>query len=208
MVMTAAAVVTVGCSHDTLGSGTQELAVLFNPSPSGIGRFERGSFDIIKLEALPVDPNSAAIFGTDRLTFRFDRFQAVLTNTGTTLFSTIGLAEGTYRVTLFQMSMPSLVDTNVSTTPATCSEGVATVDVSSAPGVPAIVNFADEPSLTFTVHPGQSTLLLTLDVPGFVDDYLASFTCQFGCGPGGAPCFTAFSTPAFKNAVVANLTIQ
>ena len=172
------------------------------------GRFERGSFDIKKLEALPVDPNTGAIFGTDTLIFRFDSFRADLATTTPTLFSTVGLAEGTYRITLFQMSMPSLVDTNVDPNPVNCGDGVATVDVSAAPGVPSSVDFVNEPALTFTVRPGQSSIAIKLNVPGFIAGYQGAFTCQFGCGPGGAPCFTAFSTPAFKAALLANLTIE
>lgn len=207
---TSLAVAIVGCSHDTLGSGTHALQVLYSPSPAGAGRYERGPFDIQKLEVLPTDPATGQIFNpvTDTLILRFDAFPANLNATTSVNFSTIALPEGEYQVTLFRMTPPALVDENVSPTPATCIEGVAAVNSQSIPGTPASFSFVNEPQFKFTVRPGQTTLGIEVNVPGLIAGYESAFTCQLGCGPGGGPCLTAFNTAAFNAAVLANVKFE
>jgi hypothetical protein len=208
VVLTAVACATLGCSHNTLGSGTSALTVNFTPAPPGLGRYERGSFDIQTILGLPINPATGVIFDTDVLVFNFDNFHADLTSTAPVQYSKIALSEGNYRVTTFRITPPSLVDTDVSATPATCIDGVAVVDKSSTPGVPASFEFTDAPELAFTVHPGQTTLSIKVNVPGLIAGYESAFTCQVGCGAGGTNCLTAFSEPTFRAAVLANVSIE
>jgi hypothetical protein len=207
IVLSSVAVATVGCSHDTLGSGTQELAVVFSPDPSGAGRFERGTMDIQALQALPDDPATAVIFEDDTMIFRFDTFIADLVSPNAVAYSKIALAAGTYKITRFKITPPSMVDTNVPPNPATCIEGVAAVD-RSAPGVPPSFEFLDAPEFDFTVRPGQTTLAIKVNMPDLIAGYESAFTCQLGCGPGGGPCLTGFNIPAFRAAVLANVTFE
>lgn len=208
------AVAIVGCSHDALGSGTQALQVLYNPSPAGSGRFERGPFSIQTVRILPTDPATGQIFNpaTDTLILRFGTFASDdgcdLNKTAPVNFSTIALAEGEYQVTLFSLTPPALVDENVSPTPATCMEGVAAVNAQAVPGAPANFSFNNEPQFKFTVRPGQTTLNIKVNVPGLIAGYESAFTCQLGCGSGGMPCLTAFNPATFEAAVLANVTFE
>jgi len=211
---TSVAIAIVGCSHDTLGSGTQALQVLYNPSPSGPGRFERGPFTIQKLEAVPTDPAAGQIFDSENNTMilRFEGFDSSdgcdLAATAPVKFSNIALREGEYQITLFRITPPALVDEDVSPNPATCIDGVAAVNAQSVPGAPADFSFVNEPQFKFTIRPGQTILNIKVNVPGLVAGYESAFTCQLGCGPGGAPCLTAFNAATFKAAVLANVTFE
>jgi hypothetical protein len=207
---TSVAVAIVGCSHDTLGSGTHALQVLFSPNPAGAGRYERGPFDIQKLEVLPTDPATGQIFDpvTDTLILRFDAFPANLNATTAIPFSQIALPEGEYQVTLFKITPPALVDENISANPATCLEGVAAVNAQSVSPTFSSFSFINEPQFKFTVRPGQTTLGIKVNVPGLIAGYESAFTCQLGCGPGGAPCLTAFNTATFHAAVLANVKFE
>ena len=211
---TSVAVAIVGCSHDTIGSGTQALQVLYNPNPTGAGRFERGPFTIQKFEVVPTDPQAGQIFDSqnDTLILRFDAFQASdgcdLAATTPVKFSNVALPEGEYQVTLFRITPPAMVDENVSPTPATCIEGVAAVNAQSIPGTPANFSFVNEPQFKFTIQPGQTTLSIKVNVPGLVAGYESAFTCQLGCGTAGGPCLTAFNSATFNAAVLANVSFE
>jgi predicted small secreted protein len=225
VVLTLLAVVATGCSHNTLSGASQDLSVTFTPSPPGAGRYtgvgsDNATFIINKLQVLPADPATAALYGTQQLLLRFTPFDPtghphLLTETAESEFSHIALSTGTYRVTVIEVTPPVLVDDNVSPTPASCIEGIAVIDGSSPPDqVPASFPFsfptpADTPAgMTFTIRPGQTKLALKVNVPGLIAGYEASYTCQLGCGPGGSPCLTAFSVPNFRAALLANLTIE
>jgi len=212
IVLASVAVATIGCGHDTLGSGTQDLSVTYTPSPAGAGRYETATFDITKIQVLPVDPATTAIYGTEALLFRFFRFQADLTATNPVAFAQIALAAGTYRVRLIGFTSPFLSDDLVSTTPATCIDGVGALNPQAAPGVPAEREFDDPASLNFTVRPGQTTLALRVNVPGLIAGYESSFTCQFlpcpGCPVDPAPSLTAFNEATFRAALLANVTLE
>jgi len=214
MLATFVVVAIVGCSHDTLGSGTHALQVVYNPNPTGTGRYERGPFTILKLEVLPTDPATGQIFDplTDTMILRFTNFDAEdgcdLSKTSPVLYSTIALPEGEYQVTLFKITPPALVDENVSPNPATCMEGVSAVNSQSIGGTPADFSYINEPQFRFTIRPGQTTLSITVNVPGLIAGYESAFTCQLGCGSGGAPCLTAFNTATFNAAVLANVKFE
>jgi len=208
MVVTAVAVAIVGCSHDTLGSGTQQLSMSYAPNPAGAGRWDRATFDIERAEALPIDPAAPAIFEGDVLVFRFVNFSADLAATVAAPYSTIALKEGTYELTKFRITPPALVDTDIPVNPVNCIDGVTVLNSSSAPGVPASFEFVSSPELNFTVHPGQTTLDIKVNVPGLIAGYESAFTCQLGCGPGGAPCLTAFNAAAFRATVLANVKFE
>ena len=204
----------VGCSHDTLGSGTHTLQVVYNPSPTGTGRYERGPFTILKLEVLPTDPAAGQIIDPlhDTMILRFTSFAAQdgcdLTKTSPVNYSTIALPEGEYQVTLFKITPPALVDENVPANPATCIEGVAAVNAQSVSPAFADFSFINEPQFKFTIRPGQTTLAITVNVPGLIAGYESAFTCQLGCGSGGAPCLTAFNAATFNAAVLANVKFE
>ena len=203
------AVAATGCNHDTLGSGTQALNMTYRPSPSGAGRWDRASFTINRIQALPTDPEAAAIFGTERLLFRFSTFTSDLTQTQDVPFANIALSTGTYRITLIEFTPPTLVDTNVSPTPVTCLDGVDVLSSQSAPGIPSSFVFSNPAGMTFTVLPGQTTLSLTVNVPGLIAGYESSFTCQDVCAPPKkSPCVTAFNQATFEAALLANVTFE
>jgi len=210
IVLASVAVATFGCSHATLDSGTQALNMTYTPSPAGAGRYNRATFDVNKIHAIPVDPAAAEIFGSEALLFRFDVFTADLTLQNAFPFSNIALAAGTYNVRLIEFTPPSLVDTDpLPSNPPTCIEGVATLNRQSVtPEIVEKFDFVDPPSLTFTVSPGQTTLALTINVPGLITGYENSFTCQTGCGAGGTNCVTAFSEANFRAALLANVTLK
>jgi hypothetical protein len=213
VVLASATVAVTGCNHDTLRSGSEDLNVTYLPSPSGAGRYETAAFSINKIQFLPADPATAAIYGTERLQFRFDFFTADLTKTEEVSFTNIVLAAGTYRVTLIEFTRLSLKDSNVAPNPQTCIEGVAVLDGSQPQGqVPAKFAFNDPPDnlsdLIFTIRPGQTKLQLTVNVPGLIAGYESAYTCQLGCGSGGTPCLTAFNQAAFKAALLANVTFE
>jgi hypothetical protein len=199
-----------GCSHDTIESGTNSLAVKYNPSPSGSGRFDRAELNIGTLQILPADPDLASVYGGRSLSLRFDPFTADLTVTQAVTFSQVALAAGTYNVTSIRLTSPILVDTDVNPAPATCIDGVAAFPSGPAQfQVPAQTTFPNPASLTFTVQPGQSRLSLTIDVPGLIAGYEAAFTCSTTdprCG--GQACLTDFDQTAYANALLANISIE
>jgi hypothetical protein len=197
-----------GCSTDKIDSGSQALAVKYTPNPTGAGRFERASFGIMVIRVLPADPELAAIYGTTPLSLRFDPFAADLTQTQAVTFSDIALATGSYRVVRIDFSSPSLVDTDVSTTPLTCIDGVAAIPSGPASSqVPPTTTFVNPDSLDFTVSPGQTTLSLTVDVPGLIAGYESSFTCNPDCG-GGQPCLTAFNQTTYADTLLASISFH
>jgi hypothetical protein len=201
-----------GCSHDTLDSGANSLAVQYDPSPSGSGRFERAEFNIATIQILPADPALATVNGGRSLSLRFDPFTANLTVTQPVTFSQIALSAGTYKVTKIEFNPPSLVDTDVSPTPATCLDGIAAFKSGPAAGqVPNLTTFIPPAtdSLTFTVHEGQSKLSLTVNVPGLIAGYQAAFTCSTtdpSCG--GQACLISFDQTAYASALLANISLE
>ena len=210
--LASAAVMAPGCSSNTLSSSSQDLNMTYTPSPSGSGRFDTASFIVNGIQALPADPQQAALYGTERLLFRFSPFTANLTLDTPVPYSNIALAAGTYNVTRIDFSPLALVDDNVSTTPATCIDGIAVLDGSQPPGIPSFFQFNNPPSLTFTIQPGQTSLALTVNVPGLIAGYEASYTCTFfacpGCPVDPRPTLTAFDENAFRAALLANITLK
>ncbi len=210
LVLASIAVTATGCSHDTLGSGTEDLTVFYTPNPGGVGRYERAQlFGFSLIHALPADPATAAVFGSNEILFRFDSFTTDLALNEEVQFTHIALSPGTFVVTEIDITPPFLVDTDVSPTPATCIEGVDSIKSGPASGqVPAVFSFVNPASLTFTISPGQTRLSIKVDVPAVIAGYEAAFTCQFGCGPNGAPCLTAFNQASFSSALLAAVTIE
>jgi hypothetical protein len=211
LVLATAAVAVAGCSHETLNSGAQGLDMTYSPSPSGAGRFDRASFIVVRIQALPADPAEAALYGPERLLFRFSPFTADLTLTTAVLYSNITLSAGDYVVTRAEFTSLALVDTDVPTNPATCIDGIQVIDGSQPAGVPTNYVFDDPASLSFTVHPGQAQLALTVNVPGLIAGYEAAFTCSMDanvCSPRNPPCLTAFDEDTYRNALLANISIE
>jgi hypothetical protein len=211
VVLALIAVPTTGCTHNTLSSGAEDLGMTYTPDPSGAGRFERGSVIVANLQALPADPAEAALYGTERLLLRFTPFTADLTSTTAVAFSDITLSQGTYNVTRIELSPLTLVDTDVAINPPVCIDGVAVIDGSQPAGIPTNFIFLNPPSLTFTVHPGQTQLALTVNVPGMIAGYTGAYTCSTSaatCSPRTPPCLTAFDQNAYRNTVLANLSIK
>jgi hypothetical protein len=211
---------TSACNQSKLESGTQGLAVAFAPDPSGAerlngGSFEVGNFDIVKLQALPVDPAAAAVYGSESLIFRLQRVTEDLTKAEPVAFSQIALPTGSYYVTRLEITHPALIDYDVPTPPvptdpAHCMAGVTVVNTEGLGALQTVV-FDQTSNITFTVSQGQSKLAIKLNVPAFIKAYEASFTCQVGCGTNDPTrnCLTApFDETAFRAAVLANLTIQ
>jgi hypothetical protein len=208
LVLAAVGLLATNCSDSDLQSGTEGLAVKYTPSPSGAGRFERGSFGLASLKILPDDPATAAIYGSTQLSVFFDPFAADLTATTPQTFSQVALAAGNYRVTEFKVTSPTMVDENVSPTPATCIDGVVAVPSGPAAAqVPNTITFLNPPTLAFTVHPGQTSFSITVDVPRLVSEYQAEFTCLADCG-GGQPCLIGFDETAYRNTMLAVISIQ
>jgi hypothetical protein len=207
LVLAAVGLLATNCSDSDLQSGTEGLAVKYIPSPSGAGRFERGSFGIVSLKILPIDPATASIYGASQLSVPFDA-SVDLTATTPRTVGQVGLAAGDYRVTKLEISSPFMVDENISPTPATCIEGVAAVPSGPAAGqVPSTIEFLNPPLLGFTVHPGQTTLSITVDVPRLISEFQAEFTCVDDCF-GGQPCLTAFDEAAYRNTMLSVISIQ
>jgi hypothetical protein len=101
-----------------------------------------------------------------------------------------------------------LVDTNVSSTPATCIDGVAAVPSPPASSqVPANTTYLNPASLGFTVSQGQTTVALNVNVPGLISGFEDAFTCNPDCG-GGQPCLTSFDQTAYANVLLANFSFQ
>ena len=214
-----------GCNTDRLDSGSQSLGVVFAPSPAGLGRFERGAMTFELVRALAVDPLAKQVFGTELLQLRFGKFpdaaeqdtypNGVLGLTQPVAFSSIALTQGTYALTHIVITHPALNTNNipnpVPTDPASCMLGVASVSADTV-GAPGKVVFDDPNGLKlFTVHPGQSTLSLKLNIPAFLAAYETQFTCQVGCGTNDPTknCVIApFNESAFRSAFLANLTIE
>lgn len=199
--------VSSSCDHGTISSGAEGLYMTYAPSPSGSGRYDRAEFEIRRIQALPADPALAALYGSERLEFRFSTFIAKLDTTQEVAFADIALAAGTYNITSIEITPPSLVDTNVALNPPRCIDGVAVLN--GAPlFVPDLFSFPNPAGLTFTVQPGQTRLALTVNVPGLIAGYENAFTCQVGCGSGGTNCVTAFNEQTFRAAFQANVTIE
>ena len=197
-----------GCQNDTLESGTEGLTINFVPNPSGSGRFNRANFDIKTLQIRPADANTATAYGNTNLSLRFDPFSADLTLTTATFYASIALPAGTYLVKRIELSSPQLVDTDPITSPATCADGISAFPSGPATGaVPATFTYTDPASLTFTVHPGQTVLKITTDIPGIISSYESAFTCVDDCG-SGTPCLTAFDENTFTAAFLSHITLQ
>jgi len=213
----AAALVAVGCNQDTLNGGSTDLNFTYTPSPSGAGRFDEGTFRIVKIQALPADPAEAALYGADRILFRFDSFTANLVLETPDPISHISLSPGTYVVTFVEFTPPSLVDNAIAPPPyANCIDGLESINGQSVTGMPREFRFTapanDLSGMTFTLAPGQTSLAVTVNVPGLIAGYQSSFTCQYvacpGCPVDPKPTLTAFSTPSFRAALLANITIK
>ena len=227
MVLASVAVLATGCNHDTLSGGSQNLTMTYTPSPSGAGRFNceatavtppcTASFNVIQIKVLPADPEERKLYqspsGPGGLLFLFSAFSANLTLTAAVPISQIPLSTGTYNVTSIQFTPPELVDQNLAPPPyASCMEGVSTINTSS----PAAFLFKDTVDdlsrLTFTVQPGQTSLSLTVDVPGLIADYEAAFApgcvpCQ-NCSQDPRSTLTTFDAAAFRANVLANISIK
>ena len=214
--LAALSVIAIGCSENTLVSGSQNLNMTFTPSPSGSGRFDDASFIVNRIQVVPTDASGAAVFGTERLVLKFVPYTADLDSTQPVFYSNISLSAGTYGVTFIEYTPPALVDTNLAPpTPTTpCIDQVPVINGQSTSGVPLAFNFTDPPTLTFTVQPGQTNLALTVNVPGLIAGYQAAFTCSFvpcpGCpvDPRAVLSGTPFNTPVFTAALLANITIK
>lgn len=206
--LAAVCVVAVSCSDSNVNSGSEGLVVKYKPNPTGAGRFERGSFGIASIKILPNDPATVAIYGSTQLSIIFRPFTADITATKPVTLAQIALASGSYRVTELQITSPSMVDTNVSATPATCIDGVAGVPSGPATGqVPPTLTFNNVSSLAFTVRPGQTTLSFTVDIPRLVSEFQAEFTCNPDCG-GGQPCLVGFDAAAYRDTMLAVISVQ
>lgn len=223
MVLASAAVMVPGCSQDTLESGSQNLNMAYTPNPSGAGRFDTASFTFDKIEALPADPDEAALYGVERILFSFSPFIADLTVDAPVTYSNIALSPGTYNVTLIQVTPPALVDEEVLPPPppgANCLDWVSTFNAQSPvrpfPELPAFFRFRTPTdnlsNLSFTVQPGQTRVALTVNVPGLIAAYQQSFSsgCRLctNCNADSRSTLTTFNTPAYRAAVLANITIE
>jgi len=219
MVLASVAVMAAGCNHDTLSSGSQNLDMTYTPYPSGAGRFDNAIFDVIQIKVLPADPEERKLYQTPNgpggLLFLFDRFLADLTLTAAVPFSHIALSAGTYNVTLIDFTFPVLVDENLAAPPyASCMDGVSTIDAQPPPGVTLRFRAPTDnlDSLTFTIQPGQTSLSLTVDVPGLIEDYEAAFApgcipCQ-NCSADPRSTLTTFDTQAFRANLLRNISIK
>jgi hypothetical protein len=210
-----------GCSQDTVNGGSQGLNVVVRPNPAGAGRFERASMLINKIQFLPADPATAALYGSERLLMKFTPYDAQLAATQDQLFSNVSISAGTYRVTYLEVAPLVLVDEDLAPPPyATCIDGLAIIDGSTpctpdpqhpnvcVPDVPTAFGFNDPPNLSFTIQPGQTTLALKVNIPGLIAGYQSMYTCTLGCGTGGAPCLTAFNEATYRAAVLANISFE
>ncbi|HEX4824835.1 MAG TPA: hypothetical protein VFV19_11000 [Candidatus Polarisedimenticolaceae bacterium] len=198
----------VSCSNDTLDSGTQGLTVNFVPNPSGSGRFNRGSFDIRSIRIRPSDPATASAYGNTNLSLRFLSFTADMTQSATTFYSNVALSAGTYDVRQIVLGSPQLVDTGTPPGGPNCIDGIAAIPSGPATGqVPQIFTYDNPASLTFTVHPGQTVLKITADIPAIISSYESAFTCVSDCG-SGTPCLTQFDEAAFTAAFLTHITLQ
>jgi len=216
--LVAAAAVAVGCSEDPLSGGSQNIGMTYTPSPSGAGRFDDARFVINRIQALPADPAEAALFGNQRITFRFEPYTADLVLQTPSNYSNISLSAGTYNVTLIEFTPLSLVDTNLAPPPyAACIDGISTIDAQSVPPDDIPVALFQSPTddlsgLAFTLSQGQTSLALTVNVPGLIAGYQAAFTCQYvacpGCPVNPSPKLTAFNNATFRAALLANVTIE
>ncbi len=223
VVLASVAVLVPGCSQDTLESGSQNLNMAYTPSPPGAGRFDSASFTFEKIEALPADPDEAALYGVERILFSFSPFVADLTTDTAVTYSNIALSPGTYNVTLIKITPPALVDEEVLPPPppgANCLDWVSTFDAQSPvppfPEVPSSFTFKTPndnlSGLSFTVQPGQTRLSLKVNVPGLIGGYEQAFSsgCRLctNCNVDSRSTLTTFNTPAYRAAVLANITLE
>lgn len=198
----------VGCSSEPVTGGSAGLTFAVVPSPAGAGRYEEASVIVNKIQVLPADPATAALYGGDVLILFFAPTDVHLATNTDEFISSISLSPGTYSVSFLQITPLVLVDQNVSPTPASCIEGIDVIDGTQPSGIPNTFGFTNPPTLTFTISPGQTKLALKINIPGLIAAYEASYTCTPGCGPGGSPCLTAFNEPAYRAAVLANLQFE
>ena len=214
LVLAMLSIVAIGCSDNSLESGSQNISMTYTPSPSGSGRFDDAKFIVNTIEVVPTDANGVEVYEGKRLVLKYSSFSADLTSTQPVFFSNIALSAGPYAVTSIEYTPPALVDTNLAPNPATCMDGIEVFDESRTTGVPETFTFTDPPTLTFTIQPGQTSLALTIDVPGLIAGYQAAFTCSFvpcpGCPVDPRPTLsgTPFNTPVFEAALLANITIK
>ena len=200
---------TTACKNDTLGSGTERIVVNYIQSPTGAGRYTAGVYEIKEIKVLPTNPETAQIYGNQQLTLRFStqNFRPDLVKSNFLQYSTVALSDGTYQVTSFKVEHPNLVEDPLDPPPyPTCIDGVQVLNAVSVGGAPdvTLVN-----PYTFTIHPGQTTLSIKVNVPGFIAAYEAAFTCHTGCGSGGSNCVVSpFDENAFRAAVLANFSIE
>ena len=209
----AAVLVSAGCDSETATSSTTTLSVRYVPSPTGAGRFAGGSndfatLDLISIRFAPTDPELLPLLGGEPLSMRFGQFTADLTALEGTEYASIALPPGTYAISQFTFRPPRLQDSEASAAAATCIDRIASIPSGPAGSeVPPQYDLDASDGLGFTVAPGQTRLNIVVDVPGLIDAYQSSFTCQDSCG-GGAACLTTFDVDAFRAAFVAHVSIQ
>lgn len=212
--------VAAGCTSDTVTGGSQAVRFSVVPDPTGIGRYTAATWIIRKIQVLPADPATAALYGSNAIILFFQPTGIDLATTQEEFISNISLSPGTYRVSSIEVTPLVLIDEDLSPTPATCIEGLAVIDGSQPchdvtfptphcePDLPSSLIFSDPSNLGFAVQPGQSTLLLKVNIPALIAGYESAFTCTPGCGPGGSPCLTAVNESVYRTAVLANISFQ
>ena len=207
-----------GCTAETISGGSQTVTVKVTTGPTGIGRYESATWIVRKIQVLPADPATAALYGTNALILFFFPVDTNLAETQGESISNIAISPGTYRVSYIEITPLVLVDENVSSTPASCIEGLAVIDGSKPchfnqttqlcdSDVPPQFGFTNTP-YTFTVSPGTTEIKMKINVPALIAGYESSYTCAPGCGPGGSPCLTAFSESTYRSAVLANISFE
>lgn len=215
IVLASVAIATTGCSHDTLSSGTQDLSVVYTPSPAGAGRWDTAKFAMQKIQVVPTDPADPEIFRDEALLFTFDVVPADLTQGNAAAFAHVALAAGNYRVKNIWFTPPNLFDVQGSI-PSSCADYFQTIDRLSSstvttPPVPSQFKFPDSefpgdpPSPIFTVHPGQTTLSLSVNVPGLIAGYESSFK---NCVETPTPHPTVFDAANFRAVLMANVRFE
>jgi len=208
-----AAFASAGCDSNTVTSGTAALSVRYVPSPAGAERFSGGTNDfaslsIIKIAFEPSDPELVPLLGGETLSMRFSNFVADLSSPDPAEFAAIAIPPGTYRITEFTFRPPQLQDGEPDAGALACVDRVSSIPSGPAAiEVPTQITLDANDGYVFTVSPGQTRLDIVVDVPGLIDAYEASFTCEDSCG-GGGPCLTTFDADAFRAAFLAHVTFQ